>query len=262
MCWNHLGPSTSLRLYEAAGMKISDTMGAGVQEQQREWENRAARRATEEAQKRKATNKQERRSARAEAAKISKKKNHIYNQQHTFDFSETAPVGSEEGKSGKKSGPGSVSQARRKEIMLSGTDEEKNCFWQCSDCQKVYCKKNGKSGLEAHKLKCKHPGNITIGSDDEEEHVEDQTKNTSPLRDNGSEGGADPRDIEEGCGSDRHEVFDATFSDKPGRRDVVMAMRIGGRLTYASVSPQVQLALRNYGVPTSAMEATAAALCD
>jgi hypothetical protein len=186
VCWNHLGPSTSLRLYEAAGMKISDTMRAGVQEQQREWENRAARRATEEAQKRKATNKQERRSARAEAAKISKKKNHIYNQQHTFDFSETAPVGSEEGKSGKKSGPGSVSQARRKEIMLSGTDEEKNCFWQCGDCQKVYCKKNGKSGLEAHKLKCKHPGNITIGSDDEEAHVEDQTKNTSPPRDNGS----------------------------------------------------------------------------
>lgn len=216
---------------------------------------------TEEVQKRKAANKQEKRVQRAEA-KISQKKNRLYNKAHTFDFSETGPVGSEEGKS-RKSGPGSVSQK---------LEERKSCYPVKTKINvsgsavivRWYCRKNGRSGLEAHKLKCKHPGNITVGSDDEEEGKNDESKHLldEPRTVDSCPGGAEPRDIEEGGGSAQHDICSLTNDEQP--RDRLMAFRVGGQLTYASITPEVQDVLRQhqFGTASQSQLATAEALCD
>jgi hypothetical protein len=73
-------------LCEAAGLAVSEEMRVGIGKQQQHWLTRYQKRQTTEYNTDTATNKTKRREQRAEAAKVTAKKNHHYNKNHMFEF--------------------------------------------------------------------------------------------------------------------------------------------------------------------------------
>ena len=67
VCWNHLGPSCLIRLYEAAGLDVTDAMRLGIDRQQKQWEKQHKERQTSQYKQNKANNKNKRRQEREEA---------------------------------------------------------------------------------------------------------------------------------------------------------------------------------------------------
>jgi hypothetical protein len=131
VAWSYLGPRTLLRVYEAAGLHIAETMEVGVEKLHSKWLQEKKRKKSEAYRRRKANLKEQHRLAREEARLLSAKKNHLYNKEHLFDFTE--------GKETKtNSNQTRLTPKARGDLWSSWNNEQKKGFWLCRDCGFAY----------------------------------------------------------------------------------------------------------------------------